>query len=150
MLLPRASSGPPAAGVLRSWPAVLVTWGPGGVTRLHAHRCWHLIVGLEGDLSIATGAGARARRAGAVITAPDTPHAVDARGTRALIVFVEPAPVTPLVPRAVVQVVFLAAVLVAGLAHRLRPIPGARSSASPATDDSGRAAASNPQTGRRT
>lgn len=90
VLLPRVSPGSHAAGALRPWPAVLATWGPGGATRLHAHHCWHLIVGLDGELSIATGAGGRPRRAGALITAPDTPHAVDARGTRALIVFVEP------------------------------------------------------------
>jgi AraC-like DNA-binding protein len=60
------------------------------VTRLHAHHCWHLIVGLDADLTITTRAGGRPGRAGAIITAPDAPHAVDARGTRALIVFVVP------------------------------------------------------------
>ncbi len=90
MLLPRPSSGWSAAGVLRPWPAVLVTWGPGGATRLHAHHCWHLVVGLDADLAVTTRAGGRPRRAGALITAPDAPHAVDARGTRALIAFVEP------------------------------------------------------------
>ncbi len=90
VLLPRPSSGSLVAGVLRPWPAVLITWGPGGVTRLHAHHCWHLIVGLDADLSVTTRADGPPRRAGALITAPDTPHAVDATGTRALIVFVEP------------------------------------------------------------
>ena len=90
MLLPRPSSGSHSAGTLHAWPAVLVTWGPGGKTRLHAHHCWHLIVGLEAELTVTTRASERPRRAGALITAPDTPHAVDARGTRALIVFVDP------------------------------------------------------------
>jgi AraC-like DNA-binding protein len=90
MLLPRPTSGWHAAGVVRPWPAVLVTWGPGGATRLHAHHCWHLIVGLDADLSVTTRAGGRPRRGGALIVAPDAPHAVDARGTRALIVFVQP------------------------------------------------------------
>lgn len=90
MLLPRPTSGAPAAGVLRPWPAVLVTWGPGGATGVHAHHCWHLVVGLDSDLMVRTGERAPARRAGAMISAPDAPHAVDARGTRALIVFVEP------------------------------------------------------------
>lgn len=90
MLLPRPTSASRAAGVLRPWPAVLVTWGAGGATRLHAHHCWHLIVGLDAPLSIATRAGEHPRRAGALVSAPDAPHAVDARGTRALIVFVEP------------------------------------------------------------
>jgi AraC-like DNA-binding protein len=90
VLLPRPSSASRAAGVLRPWPAILVTWGTGGATRLHAHHCWHLIVGLDAGLAVTTRAGGRPRRAGALITAPDAPHAVDARGTRALIVFVEP------------------------------------------------------------
>lgn len=90
MLLPRPSPGSHATGVSRPWPAVLVTWGPGGATRLHAHHCWHLIVGLDEDLAVTTRAGGPPRRAGALITAPDAPHAVDARGTRALIVFVVP------------------------------------------------------------
>lgn len=88
MLLPRPSAS--AAGLLRPWPAVLVTWGPGGASRLHAHHCWHLVVGLDSDLSVTTSARGRARHAGALLTAPDVPHAVDARGTRALAVFVEP------------------------------------------------------------
>lgn len=90
MLLPRPSSGSHGATVLRAWPAVLVTWGPGGKTRLHAHHCWHLIVGLDADLSFTARAGERPHAAGALISAPDAPHAVDARGTRAIIVFVEP------------------------------------------------------------
>src|SRR5512133_527949 len=90
VLLPRPASVSSATGALRPWPAVLVTWGPGGATRLHAHHCWHLIVGLDADLAVTTRAGGRPRRVGALITAPDEPHAVDARGTRALIVFVEP------------------------------------------------------------
>jgi hypothetical protein len=90
VLLPRPSSGSHASGALLPWPAVLVTWGPGGASRLHAHHCWHLFVGLDADLSVTTRARGRPRRAGALITAPDAPHAVDARGTRALIVFVEP------------------------------------------------------------
>ncbi len=88
MLLPRAAAS--AAGVLRPWPAVLVTWGPGGASRLHAHHCWHLVVGLDADLSVTTSARGRPRRAGALLTGPDAPHAIDARGTRALVVFVEP------------------------------------------------------------
>jgi AraC-like DNA-binding protein len=90
VLFPRPSPASEATGTLHPWPAILVTWGPGGVTRLHAHHCWHLIVGLDGDLSVTTRAGGRPSRAGALISAPDTPHAVDAEGTRALIVFVEP------------------------------------------------------------
>ena len=89
VLLPR-KAGSAAAGALRPWPAVLVTWGPGGGSRLHVHHCWHLVVGLDADLRIKTSAGGRTRCAGALLTAPDVPHAVDAQGTRIVIVFVEP------------------------------------------------------------
>lgn len=67
-----------------------MTWGPGGASRLHAHHCWHLVVGLDSDLSVTTSDRGPARRAGALLTGPDAPHAVDARGTRTLVVFVEP------------------------------------------------------------
>jgi AraC-like DNA-binding protein len=60
------------------------------MSRLHAHHCWHLVVGLDSDLSVMTSARGRARPAGALLTAPDMPHAVDARGTRTLIIFLEP------------------------------------------------------------
>jgi AraC-like DNA-binding protein len=48
------------------------------------------VVGLDAELAVTTGPRSRPRRAGAVLTAPDAPHAVDARGTRALVVFVAP------------------------------------------------------------
>jgi AraC-like DNA-binding protein len=48
------------------------------------------VVGLDAELSVTTRAGAAPACAGAMISAPDVPHAIDARGTRALIVFVEP------------------------------------------------------------
>jgi hypothetical protein len=78
-----------AAGALRPWPAVLLTWGLGTASRRHAHHCWHLILGLDADIGV-TGAAGGVRRVGAVLTAPDVPHAVDARGTRVVILFVEP------------------------------------------------------------
>lgn len=86
MLLPRASD---LAGVLRPWPAVLVVWGPGSATARHAHHCWHLVLGLDAPLAVTLSPG-RARSAAAVLTAPDVPHAVDARGGRALVAFVAP------------------------------------------------------------
>src|SRR5215217_8023629 len=58
---------------------------------LHAHHCWHLVVGLDADLSVTTEAGGRRRRGCALLSAPDAPHAVDASATRALVVFVDPA-----------------------------------------------------------
>lgn len=93
MLLPRARArapGGPAAGILLPWPAVLFTWGPGGASALHAHHAWHLVVGLDGAIAVRDGPQARATPAGAVLTRPDVPHAIDARGTRVAIVFVAP------------------------------------------------------------
>ncbi len=68
---------------------MLVTWGPGGASRPHAHHCWHLLLGLDADLRVAAG-GRSLRRGGALLTAPDVEHAVDAGGTRVLVVFVAP------------------------------------------------------------
>lgn len=49
----------------------------------------HLVVALEGELSVTVG-GARARRASGVLTAPDVPHRIDARGAHVLLVFLDP------------------------------------------------------------
>jgi AraC-like DNA-binding protein len=86
VLLPRHSS---LAGALRPWPAVLVVWGPGGETARHSHHCWHLLLGLDAELRVAL-ASTRQRRAAAVLTPPDLPHATDARGTRVVVAFVAP------------------------------------------------------------
>jgi AraC-like DNA-binding protein len=47
-------------------------------------------VGLDADLTVRAAGRDGPRRASALLTAPDVPHAVDARGTRLLAVFVEP------------------------------------------------------------
>lgn len=86
MLLPATSD---RAGVLRPWPAVLVVWGPGGVTTRHAHHCWHLVLGLDRPLEVRL-ADDVSQQATAVLTAPDVPHAIDARGGRAVVAFVAP------------------------------------------------------------
>src|SRR5262249_52162782 len=44
----------------------------------------------EGELSVRSTTGADERRAGAVLTAPDAVHAIDARGLDLLLVFVDP------------------------------------------------------------
>jgi hypothetical protein len=70
---------------------VLVTWGPGAESKLHAHHCWHLIVSLDAPVQVREKEGRGAeRRATALLTRPNAPHAVDARGARVVIVFVEP------------------------------------------------------------
>jgi AraC-like DNA-binding protein len=73
-----------------TWPAVLVTWGPGGISESHAHHAWHLVLARQGELSVRGTTGADERRVGAVLTAPDTAHAIDARGLDLLLVFVDP------------------------------------------------------------
>ena len=88
MLLPRADrQAAPLA--LRPWPSVLFTWGPGGASDLHAHHCWHLLVGLDGPLRIRRPDAADVESR-AALTRPHAPHAVDATETRVAIVFVEP------------------------------------------------------------
>jgi AraC-like DNA-binding protein len=69
---------------------VLVTWGPGAESKLHAHHCWHLIVPLDTPVQVRETARGPGRRAPALLTRPDVPHAVDARGAHVVIVFVEP------------------------------------------------------------
>jgi AraC-like DNA-binding protein len=89
MLLPRAagsSRGLPFA----AWPPILVTWGPGGSSEPHAHHAWHLVLARSGELAVRVGSLAAEQRAGAVLTAPDALHAVDARGLDLFILFVDP------------------------------------------------------------
>ncbi|WP_437760195.1 AraC family transcriptional regulator [Sorangium sp. So ce1389] len=91
MLLPPKATGLAASGgVARPWPSVLATWGPGERSTLHAHHCWHLVLALDGDLQVRTADESPPRPGGAILTAPDVAHAIDASGTRVLIVFVEP------------------------------------------------------------
>ncbi|MGK4008312.1 hypothetical protein WMF31_37210 [Sorangium sp. So ce1036] len=91
MLLPPKATGLAApAGVLRPWPSVLATWGPGERSTLHAHHCWHLVLALDGELQVRTADESPFQPAGAVLTAPDVAHAIDASGRRVLLVFVEP------------------------------------------------------------
>ncbi|WP_437785952.1 helix-turn-helix domain-containing protein [Sorangium sp. So ce1097] len=91
MLLPPKATGLAApAGVARPWPSVLATWGPGERSTLHAHHCWHLVLALDGELQLRTADESPPQPAGAVITAPDVAHAIDASGRRVLLVFVEP------------------------------------------------------------
>lgn len=91
MLLPPKATGLAApAGVARPWPSVLATWGPGERSTLHAHHCWHLVLALDGELQIRTADKGPSQPGGAVVTAPDVAHAIDASGARVLIVFIEP------------------------------------------------------------
>src|SRR5262245_55363179 len=71
------------------WPPLLATRGAGGRSRRHAHHAMHLVLALESELSIERADGAKQRAAG-IVTPPDIPHAIDARGREVLLVFLEP------------------------------------------------------------
>ncbi|WP_437964541.1 AraC family transcriptional regulator [Sorangium sp. So ce260] len=91
MLLPPKATGLAApAGVARPWPSVLATWGPGERSTLHAHHACHLVLALDGELQVRIADEGPSQPGGAVLTAPDVAHAIDASGARVLIVFVEP------------------------------------------------------------
>jgi AraC-like DNA-binding protein len=125
MLLPRAEhAGSPQAGALCPWPAVLVTWGPGGRSALHAHHCWHLIVALDGPLSVRASSRGPARVGRALLTRPDVAHAVDASGRQVVIVFVEPESETGgrLASAAAADVTVFSASEAASLVELCRPV----------------------------
>lgn len=79
------------ADVLRAWPPLLATAGPGSASGTHAHHAMHLIVARAGTLRVRHGkATAKARAWAGVLAGPDVPHAVDASGADVVLVFVDP------------------------------------------------------------
>lgn len=79
------------ADVLRPWPPLLATAGPGSSSAMHAHHAMHLLVARTGTLRVRQGkASARARAWAGVLTSPDVPHALDASGVDVVLVFVDP------------------------------------------------------------
>jgi AraC-like DNA-binding protein len=56
---------------------------------MHAHHAMHLVVARSGKLRIREGNGP-AREVAGVLTAPDVAHAIDARDTDVVLVFVDP------------------------------------------------------------
>lgn len=74
----------------KAWPPVMATRGPGSRSALHAHHAMHFILAVEGDLSVRTSRNGRWSHAAGVLTSPDIPHAVDARGRDVLLVFLDP------------------------------------------------------------
>lgn len=81
--------GSTSRGALPTWPPLLAVRAPGAASAPHAHHGMHVVVALDGELSVKVGA-ARPRRAAGVITAPDVPHAIDARGVTVFLVFLDP------------------------------------------------------------
>lgn len=89
MLLPKVDAGATRGAVPASgWPATVVVWGPGDATSMHAHHAIHLVLAREGKLRIAT--KAERWEARGVYVPGHLPHAIDARGSEVVIVFVEP------------------------------------------------------------
>ena len=72
-----------------TWPAALFLWGRGSWTDLHRHHCVQLVMALEGTLRFRQRPRQRWTTCGAVLVRPDASHEVDARGTDALIAFVD-------------------------------------------------------------
>src|SRR5262245_60752725 len=80
----------PAGLYVEPWPPVLATRGPGSLRALHAHHAMHFVFALDGELRIRTSPGGQWTKAAGVLTSPDTPHAVDARGVEMLVIFFDP------------------------------------------------------------
>ncbi|WP_426754962.1 helix-turn-helix transcriptional regulator [Myxococcus sp. Y35] len=72
------------------WPTALAMWGPGDATTRHAHHAMHLVLCRQGQLSIRAPGMKAAEQAAGVLVGPDAPHALDARDTEVVLLFVEP------------------------------------------------------------
>jgi len=90
MHLPSLRAGFGYGRELPLWPPLLATRGPGTRTALHAHHAIHLLAAVRGELRVRSGPRVRWHSSPAVVTAPDTPHAISAEGTDVLIVFLDP------------------------------------------------------------
>jgi AraC-like DNA-binding protein len=86
MRLPFVPGGLP----VKAWPPALAARGPGWRSALHAHHAMHLVLALEGELRVRGSPNGRWSRAAGLLTAPDSPHAVDARGVQMVVTFFDP------------------------------------------------------------
>src|SRR5262249_62166459 len=80
----------PAGLFVEAWPPLLAARGPGLCGTLHAHHAMHFLLAVEDDLRFRTSSRGRWTKAAGVLTAPDVPHAVDARGTELMVIFFDP------------------------------------------------------------
>ena len=71
------------------WPPLLSTRGPGGASGRHAHHALHVLLAVQGELRVTVGEAPPVSACG-VVTAPDTPHAIDATGREVFLVFLDP------------------------------------------------------------
>jgi len=90
VLLDAPAPLPYAKTALPLWPPLLATRGPGARSEGHAHHAMHFVIALDGTLAVRAGGDKGWRRAAGVLTAPDVPHAIDASGVEALLVFFDP------------------------------------------------------------
>jgi AraC-like DNA-binding protein len=72
------------------WPPLLATRGRGGESKLHAHHALHLLLALNGELRVRSGRTGAIQSCAGVLTPADVPHAIDARGSEVLLVFLDP------------------------------------------------------------
>src|SRR5262245_5376156 len=80
----------PAGLFVEAWPPLLAVRGPGMRRALHAHHSMHFVLAVPGYLLVRTAPHGRWTQAAGVLTAPDTPHAIDARGSNQVIIFFDP------------------------------------------------------------
>jgi AraC-like DNA-binding protein len=80
----------PAELFVQPWPPLLSTRGPGWPAAHHAHHAMHFVLALDGRLRVRTSQRGRWATAAGVLTSPDTPHAIDARGLEMLVIFFDP------------------------------------------------------------
>src|SRR5215470_8737538 len=80
----------PAGLYVEPWPPVLATRGPGWRGTWHAHHAMHFVLALKGELRIRTAPHGRWTSAAGVLTAPNSPHAIDTSGMDMLVIFMDP------------------------------------------------------------
>jgi AraC-like DNA-binding protein len=80
----------PAGLYVEAWPPMLAVRGPGSSMALHAHHAMHFVLAVDGELRLRTAQRGRWTTAAGVLTAPDIPHAIDARGVDQVVIFFDP------------------------------------------------------------
>lgn len=80
----------PEAAPLALWPSLFAVQAPGDASEAHRHHALHLVLAREGALSARVGDESAPTTSAGVLTAPDVPHSIDARGREVVLVFVEP------------------------------------------------------------
>src|SRR5262252_1738185 len=69
---------------------MLAVRGPGMCRTLHSHHAMHFVLAVDGELGVRTRDGGRWITAAGVLTAPNVPHAIDARGHDQVLIFIDP------------------------------------------------------------